>query len=490
MPKILPPLCTAVNNLRQTLGWTEAELGERLGVRSNVISDYVRDQRELDRQKAEELIAAMGLGPEALDEELRVIEAARRKASTPVYPMAPGGAVAERGRLESFVQRLSYLVAEAARPAAALFSVELRAVADEQNAWTQLQRLRRLSQADRLKLVRKSREYRNWALCKAACAESLRFAPRSAQEALDWASLAVEIADRLPCEELFRQRMQGVARLHLANAQRVAGQQRTARDTLAQALVLLKNGAPADPGLLDEAQLLSLEASLYIDQRRPAEALDRLDRALAVDRGGLKAHLLTQRARALEQLGDYEGAVATLREATPLVVASDRRMQWVVRFNLLGNLCHLRRFDEAPPLLTEVQALAIELGNDLDHLRTRWLAGWVRAGQGRRDEAIAILEKVRDDFTARRIAYDTSLVILELAALYQEEGRTAEVKALAVRLAWVFNAEGVEREALAALRLFCEAAREETLTVALVRELADYLYRAQHDPELRFEGAR
>jgi len=37
------------------------------------------------------------------------------------------------------------------------------------------------------------------------------------------------------------------------------------------------------------------------------------------------------------------------------------------------------------------------------------------------------------------------------------------------------------------VRLFYEAAEQEALTVELTRRMVSFLYRAQHDPELRFE---
>lgn len=52
---------------------------------------------------------------------------------------------------------------------------------------------------------------------------------------------------------------------------------------------------------------------------------------------------------------------------------------------------------------------------------------------------------------------------------------------------WIFRAQGVHEEALAALRLFCEAARREEVEAGWVRHLLDHLYRAQDDPTLRFE---
>ncbi len=58
---------------------------------------------------------------------------------------------------------------------------------------------------------------------------------------------------------------------------------------------------------------------------------------------------------------------------------------------------------------------------------------------------------------------------------------------LAEELLAIFRAQKVHREALAALTLFYQAARKETATAELARRLGDYLYRAQHRPELRFE---
>ena|ERR1700681_1930628 len=43
------------------------------------------------------------------------------------------------------------------------------------------------------------------------------------------------------------------------------------------------------------------------------------------------------------------------------------------------------------------------------------------------------------------------------------------------------------REALAALQIFCDAAKRETATVEMTRQVVKFLYRAQHDPEMRFE---
>jgi hypothetical protein len=122
-------------------------------------------------------------------------------------------------------------------------------------------------------------------------------------------------------------------------------------------------------------------------------------------------------------------------------------------------------------MLTEVRELTLDLGNDLDLLRLLWLEARLDAGLGRTAEAIKALEQVRGDFVARGIAYDAALVTLEKAVLLLEAGRTAEVKELAGMTARIFRAQGVEREALASLWVFCDAAEREILTVARLRGL-------------------
>jgi tetratricopeptide (TPR) repeat protein len=251
---------------------------------------------------------------------------------------------------------------------------------------------------------------------------------------------------------------------------------------------LWEAGEAGDPEkLLDEARVLGLEASLRRDQRRLPEALDCLDRALAADRGGLRAHLLINRAKTLEELDDYEEAVATLRKALPLVDAErDPRLYWNLCFNLSENLFQVGRYEEVPSLLEEVQKLALRVGNGLGLVHLGWLRGRLAAGLGHHAEAEAAFEQVRQEFLARDIPFDTGLITLELAALFQEQGRTAEVKKLARELAPVFQEQRVPREALATLILFREAVEQETLTVEMARRLLEDLRRARrrNDPAL------
>jgi hypothetical protein len=139
-------------------------------------------------------------------------------------------------------------------------------------------------------------------------------------------------------------------------------------------------------------------------------------------------------------------------------------------------------------LAQQVQEVALDMGDEIGILRATWLRGRVAAGLGRPGEARLLLEDARLQFTERTMWYDVALALLEEAALLLDEGRTIEVKALSEELAAVFESEGVHREALAALRLFQEAAERETATAELACCVLRFLFRARYDQSLRFES--
>jgi hypothetical protein len=85
----------------------------------------------------------------------------------------------------------------------------------------------------------------------------------------------------------------------------------------------------------------------------------------------------------------------------------------------------------------------------------------------------------------REIANDYALVTLDLTVVLLAENRTAEVRALATDMIWIFRSQQMSENALAALRLFSAAARQETATVGLARRIRRFLDRAQQDSELK-----
>ncbi|HEX7185881.1 MAG TPA: hypothetical protein VF756_28915, partial [Thermoanaerobaculia bacterium] len=332
-------------------------------------------------------------------------------------------------------------------------------------------------------------EMQTWAVAERLAELSTAAAADRADEALNLANLAVRAAELAPGGDLFRARCLGFCLHFLANAQRVAGQLPVAEETFARGAERWAEGAAADPGLFTAWRLPDLLASLRIEQQRYAEALDLLAQARADAPGEARARLLLKEASALQESGDAEGALEALRRAEPvLATLSDTRLLWVLRFNQVGTLCDLERYDEAEKLLPGVWGLAEALGNELDLLRTHWLQGLCWAGLGRIEMARTAFEKVRDEFTTRTIPYDCALVSLDLARLLLGEERTTEVRRLAREMLWIFKSQAMPKHALAALAVFKRAAEQEAATVELTRKVHNFLEKARHRPGLRFEG--
>ena len=117
----------------------------------------------------------------------------------------------------------------------------------------------------------------------------------------------------------------------------------------------------------------------------------------------------------------------------------------------------------------------------------KWVEGKIARGLGQREQTEVLFLTARSGFLAAGAAYETALVSLDLASLYSEEGRTAEIKRLAKEMMPIFFSRKIHREALAALSFWKQAVEAEKACLDLVTEVASFLKRARHDPELRFE---
>ncbi|HWM93761.1 MAG TPA: tetratricopeptide repeat protein [Thermoanaerobaculia bacterium] len=351
------------------------------------------------------------------------------------------------------------------------------------------ERLRPWSAAQRRVIVLREEACHSFALCELVSHMSEDVASDSADRALELADLAVLIGHLV--RSPLRPRLLGYAFPHLGNALRVKGKLTEAAEAFDRGEALWEAGADGDPqGLLDGVRRLDLKASLRRAQRLLPEALELLDQALAAKPGGERTgRILVKRAKTLEEMGRYEEAVTDLREAEPRVNGErEPRLLWGLRFNLAEYLCQLGRHAEAAPILEQVRELTPRLGMKLNGFRFRWLEGRIATGLGRIEEAIAALEEVQSSFAAEGIPYDTALVSLELCELYLKQNRTAEVKELARQMVTIFRANKVDREGLAAVLVFRDAAEREDVTTDLARRLTDYLRRARSEPGVKFGG--
>lgn len=304
--------------------------------------------------------------------------------------------------------------------------------------------------------------------------------------------LALRLADRLDADLYGAERIEDLrarAWAGIGNARRVRSDLRGAEVAIARALAHLSRGTG---DLLERAIVLDLRASLLRAQRRFDQALRLSQRAFTIflDYGD------THRAgRVLLNMGNVHHAAGTPEKGIPLLyraieLIDPNEEPFVVLciwHNLIDDLAEAGRYLEAHSLLARAGGIYRRFPDVPVQSRRKWVQGKIARGLGRSSEAEALFLAAREGFLEAGISYETALVSLDLAALYAEKRRTAELKALAQEILPVFVEKGIHREALAALLFLRQAMTTERASLELVTHIAGYMKRAQHDPELRFE---
>lgn len=474
MPEKFPSgLGLGITWLRCKSDWTKKRLTKALGYTDDsVLTKYERGDNALTRDMAEFLVSPLPHPPEALD----VLAFAHDLIfpESPAEAPSPVSLTPEERRRAHRAAMAGGAAAVAAIDKEMAVRIELaKENATRQGAREYWERLMAAAPEDRLPAVACFPELRSWPLALLACEASVRAAARKVKDALDLAALAVAIAERVPGPESWRRRLEGYCWAHLGNSRRVAEDFAGANAAFAKAWELWRAGAEPNPGLLPEWRLLDLEASLRRDQRRFTEALDLLERARAAGEPSKSAvaQILLNKEFVFDQMGDTEGALKALTEAIPLVEASEnRRLLFFLRFKQANNLCGLECYAEAAGPLAEARELAEAQMDELSLIRVLWLEARLVAGQGRPEEAILGLARVWQDFLDHDLPSDAALAALDLAVLWLKAGRLIKVRELAVTMESVFRAKGINREAFAALRLFLDAAKQESASIELAKQ--------------------
>jgi tetratricopeptide (TPR) repeat protein len=346
-----------------------------------------------------------------------------------------------------------------------------------------------LSSEERLRRVDRGRNrFRHPALIRMLLEESRRRLPGDPSEAYHFSDLALKVANRNPRMGSYFD-FYVLAMAQMANACRVANERHRADELFAKARGVLVAHGVTDPAVV--ARLDDLLGSLRKDQRRLPEAERLLKRAATLFR---LIDATDDAARALINLGDTyqaEGlsdrAIETTRSALALLgPESELRLHLCGTYNLAFYLTAAVRFEEAAEVLEWNEALFPRFPEPWTQLRLLWLRGDIAAGQGDLPAAERAYVETREGFIGQGIGYDAAIVSLDLAVLYLRQGRRAEVRRLAEEMIPLFQAQDVHREALAALALFQEAARQDRLTIEQTLAVASYLRGARHEPGLRF----
>lgn len=502
------PMGRVLAVLRTTRNLNQSDLARLSGVKRSSISEYEGGKSTPDAATLERLLVALRYRWAALDFVGWCLDRLSIDCQLPEGEDVRDGSASLLATASALAKRLSTDVAVASQTVGRLSGLVLmlqeerttetstpgaserdrkaeRAAA--QALWTRIKPLPKKGQVEAL---RGAPPEAQWAVCELLCIESQRLCGEDPVKAASLCEIALAAADLAEGGEGVRTKLRGIAWAHLGNTRRAQDDLEGAEQAFASADEMWKTGEGVADGLLEEGLIFALKASLRRAQRRFDEAKDLLERAsLLTSNPSFHVQIMVSKAKLLEEMGDYEESVGLLQQLREVVSSEEEpHILLPIWLNLAHTLSKIERFEEAAVLLPQVHAYLLKAGGELNRIRLLWTEGRVAAGLGDIEEGIALLARVRGEFSYRGMAYDVALVSLEIAVLYAGQGRTDQVKTLARHMTPIFQAHAIHREALAALALFRQAAEREKVTAEFAREVLSYLGKARNDPGLRFEG--
>jgi len=366
---------------------------------------------------------------------------------------------------------------------AAATAVAETADAEERRAAADHERIAALPPAERLAAVESDPRYHTWAFVEKLCEASFSAGFDQPQRGVELAELAVAASEAtrrgaVRDDPALDADLAALAWAQLANAQRVASDLHAAGRALATARLRLAAGT-GDP--LPRARLLSFEASLAAAHSRHDESILLAERAARLYRRLGDAHgygrTRLKQATFHAYVDDLETACDLLADALLHVdPESEPRVAFAAHVNRASYLDQLGRHDEVSEELAAAEQLATA---PLDRVRWEWLAGRLAGHRGESKRAEEMLLAARDAFLERGVAYEFALVSLDLAMLFAEQGRAADMKRLAEEMLPIFTSREVAPAAQAALKVYYDAALAETAGQGLVREVTARVRRSR-----------
>jgi tetratricopeptide (TPR) repeat protein len=202
----------------------------------------------------------------------------------------------------------------------------------------------------------------------------------------------------------------------------------------------------------------------------------------------LAGRVLIGKGKHAQEAQDVDAAISLLRQGLSMIDAD--RDPWLVLaslHNLAWCMVDNQRYTEARELLRENFWRYERHGGAVDRLRLRWAFGEISAGLDDLEQAEHELSAAREGFIAAGLPYSAAIVALDLGHVLLRQGRNREAREVVREAAEVFQTLKIDREALGAL-LFLEKSfeMEAAQTAMLLRSLADFLRRAEDDPEAKF----
>lgn len=350
----------------------------------------------------------------------------------------------------------------------------------------------------RLSLVRDDPRFHHWGLFDRMLVKYLDYSRNDPQAGIDLVYLALGVLETLPQDRYKKELIEDFrasAFSALGNAKRLGGFFEEAKAAIQAAWESLEDGT-GDP--LEEANLLSLEATLHRDLGQFDRSAALLDRAIRIYKeigdDNRYARILIQQADAFGHAEPAKG-IELLQDALSLLdAAQEPRLELCARHNLAWFLNDAGQSNEALAFLEMTRPLYCVFTDSWTQLRLHWLEARIARSLGDLIESEAIFQKVAAEFEKRDIHHELTLVSIDLAETYSTQGKLdAAVKLAAdfqpVLASWGMHAEGQAMWMLFHKSLAEHAAMKATVETAAFRGIAHYFHHAWHRP-MRFESTK
>lgn len=401
-----------------------------------------------------------------------------------------------RREQEAYEQRHDYGAAFAAVQVAQEEQGE-RVAAEFLEAEGDLARLLELPSEERLPTIQRSRHrFRSPLLGRRLVDCSFGCLPHDPAGALDLASLASAVVQESAQHGAGEVAVLALA--HIGNAHRALGCLPEARKSFERCRLLIRRGLGAgaaheDITDLETYALVAWMESSYLRDIREFDAAENLltlaALLFAIEEKSATLH------RVVLSLGELYLNAGQIRDALDAVTrvldnldeSEDPGLYWIARFNHASYLVEAGLFKTAQAELVGCRLAPGRPSEGQLRQRMRWLEGRIASGLGEYEHAEHLFRAVGEAYAGEGNRFNTALVSLDLAVVFLQQRRSTELRELAGRLAGLFEANEVHREALAAFLLFQEAVHQEQVTAAYVVRLRRYLEEARHNPRLAFE---
>lgn len=231
---------------------------------------------------------------------------------------------------------------------------------------------------------------------------------------------------------------------------------------------------------VDLARFFRRQAYLLRDQGKFGAARKRIGRALAMYLASGDSH---SRGCALADLATVHLAEKNYGEAalrnTEALRHIDPERDPAYHESAVHNLAVALSLCDQPGarlevLLKEIRQRRYTQGS-LPWAKHRWLEGLVFKRRHRYRRAEVTLRAARNLFVKLGAVHDAGLVTMDMAELYLSAGDWEKSARLAREMFPVFKSLGIEREAVAAFRLYVKAAVGRTLTEVQIQKLRSLL---------------